>query len=108
MNVSQESRKYAGQLYLYYDNWCKITSDPFVLNAILGYKIIFKENPYQSKEYNSNFSKSEEKIAEDCINRLVTIGAIEEVEDLPDQFISKIFTVPKKDGSNRLILNLKY
>ena len=93
MNVSQESRKYAGQLYLYYDNWCKITSDPFVLNAILGYKIIFNEKPYQSKEYNSNFSKSEENIIEDCINRLVDIGAIEEVEDLPDQFVCTTYTI---------------
>lgn len=34
-------------------------------------------------------------------------GAISRCESCTDQFVSPIFTVPKKDGSSRLILNLK-
>ena len=33
-----------GRLRQFYDRWCKITSDPFILSAILGYKIEFDEN----------------------------------------------------------------
>jgi hypothetical protein len=35
------------------------------------------------------------------------ITELEEVKNSDDQYISPIFTVPKKDGEHRMILNLK-
>jgi len=68
---------YAGQLNKYYNNWLKITNDEFVLSCILGCKINFKSEPYQNVEPESKFSSSEELIIDNCIDRLLQIGAIE-------------------------------
>jgi hypothetical protein len=38
---------------------------------------------------------------------LLKMGVIEEVEHSDVQYLSPIFTVPKKDGEYRMILNLK-
>ena len=41
------------------------------------------------------------------IEKIIQIGAIVLCQDTIDQFISKIFVIPKSDGKYRLILNLK-
>lgn len=41
------------------------------------------------------------------IKKLLLSGAITKCEDVPGQFISNIFLIPKSDGSYRFILNLK-
>jgi hypothetical protein len=41
------------------------------------------------------------------IGELLQKGAIVCVQDVPDQYISTIFLVPKKDGSQRPVINLK-
>ena len=41
------------------------------------------------------------------VEKLVTKQAILPVTPVADQFMSRIFTVPKKDGSKRLVVNLK-
>ena len=41
------------------------------------------------------------------INTLIRIGAVAACEPCDGQFISRIFLVPKADGSSRFILNLK-
>jgi len=41
------------------------------------------------------------------IDKLLTIGALRKVESVCKEYVSTIFLVPKSDGSNRLVLNLK-
>ncbi|XP_061709647.1 uncharacterized protein LOC133519626 isoform X1 [Cydia pomonella] len=41
------------------------------------------------------------------IHKLIVMGAITQCQPSKDQFLSSIFTIPKKDGSHRFILNLK-
>ena len=53
------------------------------------------------------FNKNEENIIENEIFSLLKMGVIEEVEHSDVQYLSPIFTVPKKDGEYRMILNLK-
>lgn len=50
---------------------------------------------------------SEKNTIQSSINILLNTGAVSEVQPCKSQYISKIFLVPKPDGSHRLILNLK-
>lgn len=52
-------------------------------------------------------SSRESDIATTEIKKLLTKGVIRKATHVPGEFISTIFTRPKKDGSHRLILNLK-
>jgi hypothetical protein len=42
-----------------------------------------------------------------AIKPMLLSGALVQVEDEPGQFISKVFTVPKSDGTSRLVINLR-
>lgn len=44
---------------------------------------------------------------EEEINQMLEKGAIIKIDPSPDQFLSKIFTVLKKDRGNRPVINLK-
>ena len=71
---------------------------------VKGYRIQFLVEPRQTVEPVPLVKSDEVDL---CIDRLLHIGAISRVTDIEGQFVSKIFTVPKSDGSSRLILNLK-
>jgi len=88
--------------------WKAITNDEFVISTIAGYKIPFLTLPSQVCEpYQPDFSDIENEHIDNCILKLQSIGAIISVEPRTNQFVSKIFVVPKSDGTYRLILNLK-
>lgn len=55
----------------------------------------------------NTFTHLEHQIINAAIQNLLTLGAIAVCEPDNDQFISKIFLAPKKDGGHRFILNLK-
>ena len=57
--------------------------------------------------YHTNFSKEESDIVSDEIIKLKSKGVVEPAEHEQGEVISGIFLCPKKDGSHRLILNLK-
>ena len=63
--------------------------------------------PVQTNVQFQKFNKKEELIIELEIDKLLKMKVIEEVSFAPGQFISPIFTRPKKDGEYRMILNLK-
>lgn len=75
---------------------------------MLGYKIPFVTEPFQSHEpFTRKFSKDEIQLIDNQIEQLRTSGAIVKAKKEKGQFISDIFIVPKSDGGVRLILNLK-
>lgn len=68
-----------------------------------------KEYPFQGRiPREIPFSESQIDIIDKEVPTLVQKGAIKQVPPSEDQFISTIFIVPKKDGSFRPIINLKY
>lgn len=89
--------------------WKTLTSDHFILiDTIQGCSIEFKNLPFQyctPREY--CFSVNECKILEQEINKLLVKEVIQKAEHLRHEFISGIFLREKKDGSYRMILNLK-
>ena len=94
---------------LNYDYWCKYTSDEWILETISGYKIEFTQLPCQNKIPNEiPFSDEQASIVNEEVSKLLQKGAIKLVEKSDDQFISTIFIVPKKDGTSRPVINLRY
>ncbi|CAD6208818.1 GSCOCG00003625001-RA-CDS, partial [Cotesia congregata] len=99
---------FAGRLRYFLKAWKSITSDEFVIQCVKGYKIPFKSIPVQNCLPPTRlWSKQEVINIQSEINRLLSIGAIVEVEEVSDQFISPFFLVPKSDGQQRFILILK-
>lgn len=54
-----------------------------------------------------NYCDAEKDSFNEAINALISNGAISKFKPIEGQFISSIFLVPKPNGKNRLILNLK-
>ena len=60
-----------------------------------------------SKQYATIFNRVESEIIDKEIQKLLDLKVIKHVEHEEGKFISPIFTIPKKDGEYRMILNLK-
>jgi len=87
----------------------KVTSDPWVINTIQGYKIEFWAQPRQlSPSTPLYLSEKETPLMNAEIHKLQEKGAIFVVPNPQTQgFLSRIFLVPKKDGSQRPVINLR-
>ena len=98
----------AGQIYKFYKEWGKFTSDPENLEMVQGTKSIFSGKcPVQHQSPPNSLPHAEAGKIDKAIQALQTKGVI--IPCFPDltEFISFIFTTPKKDGNIRLILNHK-
>lgn len=90
------------------DSRKEITSDKYVLNYLEGYRIPFTERLFQKTLPKEKIlPKEETKIIQIEIDKLLRKDAIEHCEYCECQFLSSYFLVPKPDGSNRFIFNLK-
>ena len=99
----------AGQVKNHLSHWKLITQDPFILSAIQHYNIEFAETPLVqiSPPAIKTFSPAEKEIIQNEITKLSHKGVIEEAMHTNDSYLSNVFVRPKKDGSKRMILNLK-
>ncbi len=98
----------AGRLRQFYHEWMSITSDTEILEMVSGQKLEFSQKPFQlfvPKE--RTLDPIQTQVCETEIESLLKKGAIVLTEHEKDEYISPIFTTPKKDGSSRMILNLK-
>lgn len=97
----------SGRLAAFSANWDKITSDPFVLQTVKGYSIPFKgRRPYSKRDCARQCDPhSEEAKAE--VEKLLQKEAIFQIAPSKAKWISRMFFVPKKDGSLRPVINLK-
>ena len=99
----------AGQVKHHLPMWESLTNDPVILDAIKHHHIEFEaESPTQRIRPNKiHFSPEEIAIIDAEIAKLVSKEILTLVNYTPDSFISNIFIRPKKDGTHRVILNLK-
>ena len=99
----------AGRLFHFQSNWLKITQDRWVLSTIQGYMIDFVSQPHQpSVPQPPQFSVEHTQLISMEITELLQKNAIEEVTPhLQPGFYSNFFLVPKKDGGQRPVINLK-
>ena len=97
----------AGGTHNCIEEWSKITSDPEILESVSGLRVDF--NDISSVEHKSPHILSTKQIgiANQEIAKLLSKKVIINSEHEKGEFISPIFLRDKKDGSHRLILNLK-
>ena len=88
--------------------WDRISSDQWIRDAVRGYKIEFKRDPIQYKLPNKiPFSRDEKECISVEVGKLLGKGAIRRASFHPNQFLSNLFTIPKKGGELRSVINLK-
>lgn len=97
----------AGRLPLCISNWNQVTSDPWILQCVVGCHLELLSPPFQqSCPQTLQLSRDQQAVQEE-VDKLMSKEAISIVRTQRDQFVSRIFTVPKKDGSQRPVVNLK-
>jgi hypothetical protein len=88
-----------------------ITQDPWVLQTIQGHHIELMSPPVQHFLPGMPYlSPSQERVLNQEMEALLSKEAIHQVQTqtpLNEGFISSMFIVPKKDGGNRPVINLK-
>ena len=100
----------AGRLKYYVDEWRKLTSDSNILDMVQHAHLHFSEGfiPMQHKNVQPySMSQTERSVVDGELAKLIQKGVIQEWNETSDQYLSNVFLRPKKDGSYRLILNLK-
>ena len=97
----------AGATKLCHDQWLKVTSDKFILQAVAGTMLEFEDGlPSFCQPRRLQFTDFESAVIDKQIKEFLQLGIVEKTEHSPEEFISNIFIRDKKDGSHRLILNL--
>ena len=98
----------AGRIKHHLEQWGKLTSDPHILNIVRGCKIEFDQPPYQWQPPSQpQFSLNEAETVDKEIAKLVLKGVLIKSSHEQGEYLSTVFLRPKKDGTHRLILNLK-
>lgn len=89
--------------------WTDITSDASILSYERGFPIEFDELPHQMCSPKAiQFNPEEMVLIDQEIKLLLDRKIIEKVKNSDeDDFISNIFIRPKKNGKQRVIMNLK-
>ena len=108
-NSPPEHSSSTGRLCMALTNWKQITSDPWVLEAIQGYKIEFWKRPSQAcPPAPLHLSQKDAQLMNTEVLKLLEKRAIVVVDSPHTQgFLSRVFLVPKKDGSQRPVINLR-
>ena len=98
-----------GRLENFYSKWAELTSDPEILDMIRGMHIDFDsfDNCVADRNVNYNLTDMEIQVINQEVSKLLSKGVISPCAHSLDQNISPVFTCPKKDGTHRMILNLK-
>ena len=98
-----------GQLSSFCHKWERLTSDASILQIISGNRIEFHSDPPSQVSHPPNsIPRDQMSLVDKEIKSLQDKGVVGSSNHEPGEFISPMFTVPKKDGNVRLILNLKH
>ena len=107
-NSSTNTSSPAGRLQFFSHEWQKLTSDQVILSYVTGCKIEFQDTPVQlSMPTPIPFNQAERGVMDIEIGKLLEKGVIRTSVREHGEYVSNIFTRPKKNGSHRPILNLK-
>ena len=97
-----------GRIKYFKQNWQRNTKDPVILNTVQGISLESITYPIQKKIPNlPNLNLEQRQILRKEILDLEQKSDIIRGAPLQDQYISIMFTVQKKDGGFRPIINLR-
>ena len=104
MNLFQST----GRTLFYLENWGQLNTDSSVLDIVKGYRLRFKVHPHKFYHpiTNPKSSKGFQAIKQE-VKSLLSKGAIKQIPKSQAKFVSRLFTVPKKSGGLRPVINLK-
>lgn len=108
--LSKVSIPVAGRISHALQFWQTLTEDFSILQTVKGLKLDFidGEKPFQQKiPFQKIVNQAETSAIETEISRLIQKGVLIPSQEEKGQYVNTIFTRPKKDGSHRMILNLK-
>ena len=90
-----------GRIALFYQFWQEITSDPWVLETVLGYRIEFVDFPCQEYLPPLYMTAKELELIDQEIFTIQQKQAIHKFfhPGGPDWFLSPLFMVPKRVGA---------
>ena len=98
----------AGRLKQFVNSWREITEDTYILDLVSHAHIEFTEEPVQKIRPRQIIATvMEQKAIQLELTKLLSKKVIVKSQHCHGEFISPIFTRPKKDGTSRMILNLK-
>ena len=97
----------AGQVAAHFAAWRTLTSDKIILSDVLGAAVECTAIPVQHKLPNQIFSDHEYHIVRQEVHKLLEKCVVTKVSPISGQILSNVVLRPKKDGTHRLILNLK-
>ena len=99
-----------GRLRFFLGAWGDITGDEYVLRNVQGHSIEFLNGDIPPSQHRPGrtfkLSAAEQAAGYKEILRLEQKGVIEKTVHEPVEFVSNIFTRPKKDGGCRVIIDL--
>lgn len=108
--VAINHTRIAGRLSLFTPNWRALTKYPWVINCIQGYTIDLVSQPIQQQAPKElDFSQEDANNLAAEVEKMLEKQVITPVpkEQSAKGFHSQLFSVPKKDGGTRPIINLR-
>ena len=98
----------AGRLAHCGHNWAILTNDPWILQSIQGYQLEIACQPFQCTQPPPiQMSPGDQQLVHEEMVKLLTKQAVDRVQPAEGEFVSQIFLVPKKDHTQRPVINLK-
>ncbi len=91
------------------DKWKSITSDRWILNLVKGYRIEFKNDPYQDfRPKPLRLDRNSQKLLDNALHEFLKVGIIECCNVDEEGFYSTLFPIAKKDknAGARVIFDL--
>ena len=96
-----------GKIREFKDQWKEVTESSWVFSVIEGVSIDHKQVEFIPDKHEINFEPDMHEAMSKEVTKLLDKKVIEKVCESEDQVVSNIFGRMKKDGSTRVILNLK-
>ena len=78
-----------------------------MLQVVRGYKLELLSTPVQTSQPVAMESRKDQDLVGAEVQKLLDKGVVKIVNTCPNQYLSRIFLVPKKDGSFRPVIDLK-